>query len=252
MPRLEGKICVVTGAAQGIGRAYAECLAKEGAKTVVTDVQDTSAAVEAIKANGGEAMGLTVDVTSDDSLAAMVVDVENNFGPIDVIVNNAAVFASIDMKPFHQISNDEWDLIMRVNVRGPFQAVKAVLPSMRKAGGGKVINISSGTALRGAPMFLHYVSSKGAIISQTRALSRELAADNIQANTMIVGLTESDGVKQNEKMLGGAKGPTLAMRAISREMLPEDLLGTMLFLATSDSDFITGQSINVDGGALNQ
>ena len=252
MGRVEGKVAVITGAAQGIGRAYAECLAKEGAKVVVTDVQDTSAAVSAMTDAGGSVIGLNVDVTSNESLQDMVSATEKEFGPIDILINNAAFFASIEMKPFTEITEEEWDLVMRVNLRGPFQAVKAVLPSMIKAGGGRVVNIASGTALRGAPMFLHYVSSKGGIIAQTRAISRELANHNINANTMIIGLTESEGVLENEKMLGAAKAPTLAMRAIKREMLPEDVLGTMLFLVTEDSSFITGQSINIDGGALNQ
>lgn len=250
MGRMSGKVAVVTGAAQGIGRTYAECLASEGAKVVVTDVQDTSEAVRAIKAAGGEAIGLKTDVTSDESLAQMVSKAEEAFGPIEILVNNAAIFAAIVMKPFTEISNDEWDAVMRVNVRGPFQAAKAVLPSMKKNGRGKVINISSGTVLRGAPMFLHYVTSKGGVLAQTRAISRELAADNVHCNTMIVGLTESDGVREHDQM-GVARAPTLKMRAISREMLPEDVLGTMLFLASEDSDFITGQSINIDGGALN-
>lgn len=251
MGRMSGKVAVVTGAAQGLGRAYAESLAAHGAKVVVTDVQDTGEAVAAIKAAGGEAIGLTTDVTSDESLEAMVNEAEAKFGPIEILINNAAIFASLTLKPFMQISNDEWDMVMRVNVRGPFQATKAVFPSMKRNGRGKVINISSGTALRGAPMFPHYVSSKGAIIAQTRAISRELAVDNIHMNTVIIGLTESEGVKQH-KQLGAIKAPTLAMRSIQREMLPEDLFGTMLFLASEDSDFITGQSINVDGGALNQ
>lgn len=248
---MSGKVAVVTGAAQGIGRAYAEALAAEGAKVVVTDIQDTDEAVNAIKAAGGEAIGLQTDVTSDESLASMVEETESAFGPIEVLINNASIFATLKLKPFTQISNDEWDAVMRVNVRGPFQATKAVLASMKKNGRGKIINISSGTALRGAPMFPHYVSSKGAIIAQTRAISRELADDNIHVNTIIVGLTESKGVKEHAQ-LGAIKAPTLAMRAIKREMLPEDLIGAMLFLATEDSDFITGQSINVDGGALNQ
>lgn len=251
MGRMSGKVAVVTGAAQGLGRAYAESLAAHGAQVVVTDVQDTSEAVAAIEAAGGEAIGLETDVTSDESLAAMVAATEEKFGPIEILINNAAVFASLTLKPFMQISNDEWDLVIRVNVRGPFQATKAVFPSMQKNGRGKIINISSGTALRGAPMMCHYVSSKGAIIAQTRAISRELAADNVHMNTIIIGLTESEGVKQH-KQLGAIKAPTLAMRSIQREMLPEDLLGTVLFLASEDSDFITGQSINVDGGALNQ
>ena len=251
MGRMSGKVAVVTGAAQGIGRTYAESLAREGAKVVVTDILDTTEAVAAIQSAGGEAIGVETDVTSDESLAAMVEAAESEFGSIEVLINNASIFANLTLKPFMQIANDEWDTVMRVNVRGPFQATKAVLPSMKKNGRGKIINISSGTALRGAPMFPHYVSSKGAIIAQTRALSRELADDNIHMNTIIVGLTESKGVKEHGQ-LGAAKAPTLAMRAIKREMVPEDLIGTMLFLATEDSDFITGQSINVDGGALNQ
>ena len=251
MGRMSGKVAVVTGAAQGIGRTYAEALAAGGASVVVTDIEDTKDAVAAIRAEGGEAIGMTTDVTSDDSLEEMVRETEANFGPIEVLINNAAVFAALAMKPFTQILNDEWDLVMRVNVRGPFQAAKAVVPSMKRNGRGKIVNISSGTALRGAPMFLHYVSSKGAIIAQTRAISRELAADNIHVNTIVVGLTESEGVKQHSQ-IGAARAPTLAMRAIQREMLPEDIVGAMLFLASEDSDFITGQSINVDGGALNQ
>ena len=251
MGRMSGKVAVVTGAAQGIGRTYAEALAANGARVVVTDIEDTSGAVSAIKAEGGEAIGMTTDVTSDASLQEMVSETEAAFGPIEVLINNAAVFAALALKPFTQIPNEEWDLVMRVNVRGPFQAAKAVVPSMKKNGRGKIINISSGTVLRGAPMFLHYVSSKGAIIAQTRAISRELAADNIHVNTIVVGFTESEGVKQHGQ-LGMARTPTLAMRAIQRDMLPEDIVGAMMFLASEDSDFITGQSINVDGGALNQ
>ena len=251
MGRMSGKTAVVTGAAQGIGRTYAEALAANGARVVVTDIDDTKDAVAAIRAARGEAIGMTTDVTSDDSLEEMVRRTEAAFGPIEVLVNNAAVFAALVMKPFTQIPNDEWDLVMRVNVRGPFQAAKAVAPSMKRNGRGKIVNISSGTALRGAPMFLHYVSSKGAIIAQTRAISRELAADNIHVNTIVVGLTESEGVKRHSQ-IGAARAPTLAIRAIQREMLPDDIVGAMLFLASEDSDFITGQSINVDGGALNQ
>ena len=251
MGRMSGKVAVVTGAAQGLGRTYAEAIAAEGGKVVVTDIVDTGEAVEAIKGTGGEALGMNVDVTDDESLKAMVDKAEEEFGPIEVLINNASIFANLTLKPFTEISNDEWDAVMRVNARGPMQAAKAVLPSMQKAGRGKIINISSGTALRGAPMFLHYVSSKGAIIAQSRAISRELAQHNIQVNSIIIGLTETEGVKQH-KQLGAAKAPTLAMRAIQREMVPEDVIGTMLFLASEDSDFITGQSVNVDGGALNQ
>jgi len=250
MNRLKGKVAVVTGAAQGIGAAYAEGLAAEGAQVVVADVADTSAVVDRIKEAGGSAVGCHTDVTDNQSLAAMVEVAESTFGPIEILINNAAIFASLTLKPFTEIDEDEWDAVMRVNVRGPFQCAKAVLPSMRKNGRGKIINIASGTFLRGAPMFCHYVSSKGAVVGQTRALATELGSDNVYVNCILVGLTESEGVKEH-KQLGAIKAPTLANRVIKRAMLPEDLLGTMYFLASEDSDFITGQCVNVDGGALN-
>ena len=250
MKRLDGKVAVVTGAAQGIGAAYAIGLASQGAKVVVADVADTSSVVAEINANGGSAIGCTADVTSNESLNALVEKTEAEFGPIEILVNNAAIFASLELKPFSQISEEEWDLVMRVNVRGPFQCAKAMVPSMRKNGRGKIINIASGTFLRGAPMFCHYVSSKGAIVGQTRALAAELGADNVLVNCILVGLTESEGVKEH-KQLGAAKAPTLAARVIKREMLLEDLLGTLYYLASSDSDFVTGQCMNVDGGAIN-
>ena len=250
MKRLNGKVAVVTGAAQGIGAAYAIGLASEGANVVVADVADTSSVVEHIRSMGQKAIGFNVDVTDNESLNAMVSQTEDEFGPIEILINNAAIFAGLTLKPFTEISEDEWDLVMRVNVRGPFQCAKAIVPSMRKNGRGKIINIASGTFLRGAPMFCHYVSSKGAVVGQTRALAAELGADNILVNCILVGLTESEGVKHH-KQLGVAKNPTLAARVIKREMVPEDLLGTVYYLASEDSDFITGQCINVDGGAIN-
>ena len=250
MKRLEGKVAVVTGAAQGIGAAYAEGLASQGARVVVSDIADVSEVVDRITAAGGQAIGVQADVTDNDSLANLVDQAESAFGPIEVLINNAAIFATLVLKPFTEITEDEWDLVMRVNVRGPFQCAKAVVPSMRKGGRGKIINISSGTFLRGAPNFAHYVSSKGAIVGQTRALASELGADNIYVNCILVGLTESEGVKQHAQ-LSKAGAPTLQARVIKRAMVPEDLLGTIYHLASEDSDFITGQSINVDGGALN-
>ncbi|MEG3765802.1 SDR family NAD(P)-dependent oxidoreductase [Alteromonas sp. 14N.309.X.WAT.G.H12] len=250
MKRLEGKVAVVTGAAQGIGAAYAKGLASEGAKVVVADIADTSSVVEEIRSNGQSAIGCTVDVTNNESLSNMAALTEEKFGPIEILINNAAIFAGLELKPFTEISEDEWDLVMRVNVRGPFQCAKAIVPSMRKNGRGKIINIASGTFLRGAPMFCHYVSSKGAIVGQTRALAAELGVDNILVNCILVGLTESEGVKDHQQ-LGAAKAPTIAARVIKREMVPEDLLGTLYYLASKDSDFITGQCVNVDGGAIN-
>lgn len=249
MNRLSGKVAVVTGAAQGIGAAYAKGLAAEGARVVVCDVADPSTVVHAIIADGGEAVGITADVTDDASLEQMVSKSEEHFGPIEILINNAAIFASLQFKPFLEISNDEWDAVMRVNARGPFQATKAVVPSMKKNGRGKIINISSGTFLRGAPMFCHYVSSKGAVVGQTRALARELGSSNIYLNCIMVGLTESEGVAANSQY-DMARSATHSSRIIQRDMMPEDLLGAIYFLASEDSDFISGQCVNVDGGAL--
>lgn len=249
--RLDGKVAVVTGAAQGIGAEFAKGLAMQGAKVVVAARSDATAVVNEIRELGGEAISCKVDVNDTVALQAMVEQAEAELGPIEILVNNAALFSKLALKPFTQITEDEWDEVMKVNVRGPFQCAKAVLPSMKKNGRGKIINISSGTFLRGAPMMCHYVSSKGAVVGQTRAMATELGADNILANCIIVGLTESEGVKNNGQILGAAKAPTLAARTIKRAMLPEDLLGVLYFLASEDSDFITGQCINVDGGAVN-
>ncbi|EED32864.1 short-chain dehydrogenase/reductase SDR [gamma proteobacterium NOR5-3] len=249
MDRLKGKVAVVTGAAQGIGAAYAKGLASEGARVVVCDLSEPTEIVAQINGSGGEAMGIVADVTDDESLNRLVVEVEENFGPIEILVNNAAIFASIQFKPFTELSNEEWDAVMRVNARGPFQATKAVLPSMKKNGRGKVINIASGTFLRGAPMFCHYVASKGAVVGQTRSLARELGSSNVYVNCIMVGLTESEGVAAS-KQYDMARSATHNMRIIQRDMVPEDLLGTLYYLASEDSDFISGQCVNVDGGAL--
>jgi len=249
--RLAGKVAVVTGGAQGIGAAFAKGMAAEGAKVVIAARSDSSQIVSEIIAQGGEAIGFRVDVTDNESLLAMVEQTESKFGPIEILVNNAALFSTLSLKPFSDIDEDEWDKVMRVNVRGPFQCAKAIVPSMRRNGRGKIINIASGTFLRGAPMLGHYVSSKGAVVGLTRALASELGKDNILVNCIIVGLTESEGVIRNQQMLGAAKEGTLAARIVKRSMLPDDLLGSVYFLSSEDSDFMTGQCVNVDGGALN-
>jgi NAD(P)-dependent dehydrogenase (short-subunit alcohol dehydrogenase family) len=249
--RLEGKVAVVTGGAQGIGASFAKGLAAEGAKVVIAARSDCSSVLSEIADSGGKAFACKVDVNNNKSLLDMAQQTEARYGPIEILVNNAALFSTLELKPFTEITENEWDEVMKVNVRGPFQCAKAVVPSMIRNGRGKIINISSGTALRGAPMFSHYVSSKSAIIGQTRAFATELGKDNILVNCIIVGLTESDGVKNHHQMLNKAKEGTLTARVIKRAMLPDDLLGTLCFLSSEDSDFITGQCINVDGGAIN-
>jgi NAD(P)-dependent dehydrogenase (short-subunit alcohol dehydrogenase family) len=250
MRNLEGRVAWVTGSAQGIGAALAQALAEAGAGVVVSDLNSPDATVEAIQSRGGKAIGVVADVTDNRSLQDLVAQAENAFGPIDTLINNAGVFASLTLKPFMQITEEEWDRVFRVNTRGVFQASKAAVPSMRKAGTGSIINICSGTILRGAPMFLHYVGSKGALFAMTRSMATELAADNIRVNSIIVGFTASKSVLEHPTMMSKIRGLTLDARMIKRDMTPEDIAGTAVFLASAASGFITGQAINVDGGAV--
>ena len=250
MSRLNGKTAVITGAGRGIGAVMAKHMAGEGANVVVSDVLDTADTVAAIKEAGGAATGLSVDVTSDDDLAAMVEATESEFGALNILVNNASIFAALQPKPFLQIDNDEFDRVMTVNARGVHQATKAVVPAMLRAGGGKIVNIASGTFYYGPPGLAHYTASKGAVIALTRGYGRELGDRNIQVNAIAPGLTESESI-QGHTGFDPARGPTVQSRSIKREMVPEDLLGSLMYLITSDSDFVTGQTLNVDGGKVN-
>ena len=250
MGRIEGKTAIITGAGRGIGAVMAKHMASEGANVVVTDVLDTDSTVEAIKAVGGNAMGMSCDVTSDESLAEVVAATERQYGKLDILVNNASIFAALQPKPFLQIDNDEFDKVMTVNARGVHQATRAVVPAMIRAGGGKIVNIASGTFYYGPPGLSHYTASKGAVIALTRGYGRELGDKNIQINAIAPGLTESESIRGHAGF-DPARGPTVASRSIKREMVPEDLLGSLMFLITPDSDFLTGQTINVDGGKVN-
>lgn len=250
MGRLDGKTAVITGAGRGIGAVMAKRMASEGANVVVTDVIDTDGTVAAIKEAGGNAIGLNVDVTSDESLAAMVKETQGAFGALNILINNASIFAALQPKPFLQIDNDEFDKVMTVNARGVHQATKAVVPAMLEAGGGKIVNIASGTFYYGPPGLSHYTASKGAVIALTRGYARELGDKNIQINAIAPGLTESESI-QGHAGFDPARAPTVASRSIKREMVPEDLLGSLMYLITPDSDFVTGQTLNVDGGKVN-
>lgn len=227
----------------GLGRA--------GAKVVVADVLDTSETVAQVQAAGSDAIGVTVDVASFAGVQDMTDKALAAFNKIDILVNNAALMANLKMGPFHQIPEDEWDRVMAVNVKGLWHCIKAVTPSMSQQRYGKIINISSTTVLMGVPGLLHYVTSKGAVFAMTRALSRELGPLGIRINTIMPGLTQSQAIKSMmaaAPQLEGMSKQLAAQAALGREQYPEDLVGTVLFLASEDSDFITGQNFTVDGG----
>jgi len=249
--RLKDRVTIVTGGGLGIGKVYCRALAAEGARVVIADIASDAAedVAEAIRSEGGEAVGVTVDVTNPESAEAMAAEGVEAFGGIDVLVNNAAMYSAIlPKKHFTEIPIDEWDRLMAVNTKGVFLCVKAVLPAMREKGSGKIINVASATAFSGAPGFLHYVASKAAVVGMTRALARELGADNVTVNAVAPGLTDSDtskGLVSDEDMQQQA-----GARALKRVETPEDIVGTVLFLASSDSDFLSGQTIVVDGGGI--
>lgn len=250
MGRIEGKVAIVTGGAKGIGAVYAMALAGEGAKVVVADIVDGSAIVDQIGSTGGEAIQVMTDVSDEESIARMVETAVSTFGRIDILVSNAAIYAALEMKPFTEIDIAEWDRVLAVNVRGPFLCARAVIPHMRKGGWGRIINISSGTVFKGTPFLLHYVASKGAIIAMTRSLARELGDDGVCVNTLAPGFVLSDTVLANEELRSALTDTVRSSRSIKRDQVPEDLIGTLLFLASDDSRFVTGQAIVVDGGSV--
>jgi NAD(P)-dependent dehydrogenase (short-subunit alcohol dehydrogenase family) len=243
-------VAIVTGAAQGIGAQYAKALAAEGAAVSVVDLLDVAPVVAAITQAGGQALALHADVTNTVAVRDMVAATLERFGGVDILVNNAAVFGNLSLKPFEQIDSGEWDKVMAVNVRGVFECSKAVAPAMRKRKYGKIINIASGTVFKGTPMLLHYVASKGAVVAMTRCLARELGDDGIRVNTLAPGLTLSESVRDNPAWSDAVIRNNVATRAIKREATPDDMLGTLVYLCSADSDFVTGQVIVVDGGAV--
>jgi 3-oxoacyl-[acyl-carrier protein] reductase len=247
--RLNNKVAIVTGGGVGIGRAYSLSLAKEGAKVVVADIQEEEAmkVADEIKGARGDALAVPVDVTSVEKTQAMAQASLHRYGRIDVLVNNAGLYTAIKKKPFTEITGEEWDKVMTVNLKGLFFCIQAVYPAMKKQGKGKIINISSGTALGGTPFFVHYVTSKAGVIGFTRALARELGPDNIAVNAITPGLTIS-GPQQEGRLTPEQLQDRRKKRCFQRDQLPQDLVGTVIFLSSEDSDFITGQTINVDGG----
>jgi NAD(P)-dependent dehydrogenase (short-subunit alcohol dehydrogenase family) len=240
---LDGKVAVVTGAAQGIGRALADGLAAEGARIVVADLRGAEEA--AARYDGG--IGLTIDVSKEDDVQRMIDETVAQAGGLDVLVNNAGLYASLEMRPFDQIPLEEWRQVMDVNVASMFLTCRAAVPVMRGRGG-KIVNISSGTPFRGVPFLLHYVTSKGAIVAFTRALAKELGKDDIRVNCVAPGFTMSEGVKSHPEVIEKLRDVSVAARTIQRDQVPEDVVGAVVYLCGPGSDFVTGQTIVIDGG----
>jgi len=244
---LKSKVVIVTGGAHGIGKAYCHGFANAGARVVIADIDKLGAEVVA-KEIGTPALGLHVDVSNEDATKKMATQTLDRFGGIDILINNAAVFSVVPMNRgrIETIDPDEWDKLMAVNLRGLFFCCRAVLPAMRKQQSGKIINIASGTVFAGAPGRIRYVTSKAATIGFTRTLAREVGGDNINVNCLAPGntLSEENPTEQMIKFRESSVG----LRSLKRIQMPQDVVGAMLFLASPLSDFMTGQTVNIDGG----
>ena len=242
--RLADRVAIVTGGAQGIGRAIAQRLHEEGATVVVADLQGHEAAAAEL-----DGLGVRVDVSREADVKTLAEAVLEKYGRIDALVNNAGIYSSLVPKPFEQIEVDAWRKVYDVNVLGMFLVTRAVMPAMRAAGYGRIVNIASGTPYKGVPFLLHYVTSKGAVVAMTRAVAKEVGADGILVNTVSPGFTMSDGVLANPVQVEKLQEISLQARLVQRDQYPSDIVGAVAFFCSPDADFITGQSLVVDGGA---
>ncbi len=243
--RLKDKVAIVTGAAQGIGAHYARGLAREGAAVAVVDILDPNPVAKEIAGNDGKALPLKIDISDERETKEMVRKTVEAFGRVDILVNNAAIYGAIVRKPFEEITVDEWDKLYAVNVRGMFLCVKAVAPHMKAQKRGKIVNVTSSTFFKGNENFLHYVSSKGAVVAMTRSLARELGEHNINVNAIAPGQTMSEA---NLKRGEATDARSQRARLLKKRLMPEDLVGTVIYLSSADSDMMTGQVLLVDGG----
>ena len=246
---VEGRVVMITGAGQGIGRTYAKHFAEKGAIPVIAEINgDKGDAVAAeIEAAGGQAMAVQTDVTSPDSVGAAVAATLERFGRIDCLINNAAIFVTLGRRPFWEIDLDEWRAVMDVNITGCLICASAVSGPMRDAGSGSIINISSSTVPQGIPGFTHYVTSKSALVGMTRCMARELGDANVTANAVMPGMIETE--IENAGRNDAGRAAVIGHQSLKRQQVPEDMVGTLLFLASPAAAFMTGQSICVDGGA---
>jgi NAD(P)-dependent dehydrogenase (short-subunit alcohol dehydrogenase family) len=242
---LTGKSAIVTGAGGGLGFAFAEALARAGARVTIADINAGAAREAATRlAPQGGALAVAVDVSDEASVQTMVREVVAAQGGVDILVNNAAIYAGLKREPFFEISTDEWDRVMSVNVKGVFLCAKAVYPHL-KGRGGKIVNIASATVFSGSPLWMHYVASKGAVIAMTRVMARELGEHGINVNAIAPGFTLTDA---SRAAIEDAENYGVARGAIHRASQPADMVGACLWLASSLSDFVTGQTVIVDGG----
>lgn len=242
--RFKDKVVIITGGAGKLGKAYGLAFAQEGAKVSLPDVTSADHVVMAIQDRGGESMSVQCDVSDEGSVKAMVDATVRRFGAVDILVNNAAYFMTVKKSPFWEMEVEEFDKAMAVNVRGVWLCAKAVFPHMKRQAKGKIINIASGVALNGNPNYIHYVSTKGAVISMTRAMARELGDYGICVNSVAPGFTLTEGRQVDPEY----ERRRNEQRCFKRSQVEADVVGTVLFLASSDSDFMTGQLLCIDGG----
>lgn len=246
---VEKSVVIITGGAMGIGRAIADRFAKDDFAVVIADLSGATDAAADIAATGADAIGVTCDISDPASCEAMAAEAVRAFGRIDTLVNNAGLYSTLKLTEFTEITPDEWQRVLNVNVMGQALVTAAVLPTMRAQGGGAIVNMSSGTPYKGVPYLLHYVASKGAINAMTKALAKELGATGVRVNGVAPGFTMSDGVKANPHQIEKLRDISVNARVIARDQLPEDVVGAVVFLASQDAAFMTGQTLVVDGGA---
>jgi len=245
--RLADSVVIVTGGGSGLGMVYARRLAEEGAAVVLADIRDGNPEIRKLTASNSRTLFVRADIRSPQEAQQLAATTVSKFGRVDALINNAALFSNLDRRPFEELTVEEWEEVLAVNVIGTFTCIRAVVPTMKSQKRGKIINVASNVVHKGLPYLLHYVASKGAVMAMTRALARELGAFGITVNAIAPGYVLHEATAPTDQ---GRNHQVIALRALGRTETPEDLLGTVVFLASSDSDFITGQTIVVDGGEV--